>query len=95
VTRGNHDTRVQGNAVGDAESERLATGCFKPFLSSPPRALPANSVFHLGSGFAVPPDDRRRFVDRVETKRIYASGSQADAHGFRLDPMEGDVRGCW
>ena len=94
VTNGNHDTRVQGNAVGDAQAERIATGCFKPFLASPPDPLRAGSVFRLGSGFAVPPDERRRFVDRVEIKRIYASGSQADAHGFRLvDRAENEASG--
>ena len=84
VANGNHDGRVQGNALGDAQAERIATGCFKPFLSSGPRPLRANSVFRLGSGFAVPPDERRQFVDRVQLKRIYGGGSQADAHGFRL-----------
>ncbi|MDQ4048422.1 MAG: hypothetical protein M3131_03440 [Actinomycetota bacterium] len=94
VTNGNHDTRVQGNALGDADAERVATGCFKPFLSSPARPMRASSAFSLVSGFAVPPDERRRFVDRVEIKRIYAAGKQADAHGFRLvDPAENQASG--
>ena len=94
VTNGNHDTRVQGNALGDAEAERVATGCFKPFLASSPRPLRAASVFRLGSGFAVPPDERRRFVDRVEHKRLYAAGAQADGHGFRfVDPAEDQASG--
>ena len=94
VTNGNHDTRVQGNAVADAQAERIATGCFKPFLSNPVQPFRAGSVFRLGVGFAVPPDERRRFVDRVELKRIYGSGRQADAHGFRLvDPAENQASG--
>ena len=94
VTNGNHDTLVQGNALGDAQAERIATGCFKPFLSSPPNPLRASSIFRLGSGFPVPPDERRRFVDRVQNKRIYAAGSQADAHGFRfVAPSENEASG--
>lgn len=94
VTNGNHDHLVQGNAVALADSERTATGCFKPFLASPSEALKPDSVFRLGAGFVVPPDDRRRFVDRVEVKRIYAAGRQADAHGFRfVDPGQDQASG--
>ncbi|MDQ4049632.1 MAG: metallophosphoesterase, partial [Actinomycetota bacterium] len=94
VTNGNHDTRVQGNTAGDTDAERVATGCFKPFLSSPTHAMRASSIFRLGSGFAVPPDDRRRLLDRVEVKRVYSSGAQTDGHGFRfVDPGENQASG--
>lgn len=82
LANGNHDGLVQGNASGVVNSERVATGCFKPFATNPSRAFNASATFALVTGFAVPPDDRRRFVDRVEAKRIYRGGNQADAHGF-------------
>ncbi len=94
VTNGNHDGLVQGNASGVANCARVATGCFKPFATNPSRALNASSTFSLLTGFAVPPDDRRRFVDRVETKGIYRAGTQTDAHGFDfVDPAENAASG--
>ena len=42
----------------------------------------------------MPPDDRRRFVDRVEAKRIYRAGRQPDAHGFDfVDPAQNAASG--
>ena len=94
VANGNHDGLVQGNATAVVNSERVATGCFKPFATNPPRALNASSTFSLPTGFSVPPDARRRFVDRVEAKRIYGAGSQADAHGFDfVDPSQNAASG--
>ena len=94
VTNGNHDGLVQGNASGVVNAERVATGCFKPFATNPPRAFNAPATFALLTGFAVPPDDRRRFVDRVEAKRIYRGGRQADAHGFDfVDPAQNSASG--
>jgi len=89
IANGNHDAAVQGNQSALASSERVATGCFKHFATNPSRALNADSAFGLPTGFAVPPDERRRFVDRVELKRIYGAGSQADDHGFGfVDPVQ-------
>ena len=94
VANGNHDLHVQGNTEASASIERIATSCFKPFLGSPPRPFTVPEVFHLGSGFPVPPDERRRFVDRVEVKRIYGAGSQRDAHGFAfVDPAQNQASG--
>jgi hypothetical protein len=94
ITNGNHDGLVQGNEAAIAAYEEIATGCFKPFVStsSPPVSPsgdPAPSqLLGVTQGFSVRPDDPgRRFVDRVELKRIYSSGIQADDHGFAfIDP---------
>jgi len=89
IANGNHDGLVQGNQSAIASAERVATGCFKHFASNPSRAVNADSAFALPTGFAVPPDEERRFVDRVELKRIYGAGIQADAHGFDfVDPVQ-------
>ena len=94
VANGNHDHHVQGNTESSAAAERIATGCFKPFLGSPPQPLSAPETFRLGSGFPVPPDERRRFVDRVELKRIYAAGTDRQAHGFAfVDPAQNQASG--
>lgn len=94
IANGNHDGLIQGNASAVVNSERVATGCFKPFATNPPRAFDAPSTFSLPTGFAVPPDDRRRFVDRVEAKRIYRGGRQPDAHGFDfVDPAQNAASG--
>ncbi len=82
VTNGNHDQAVQGYVSATTFSDSVATGCFKPYIQNPATNFGANSVFASSSGFAVPPDPRRRFVDNVATKRIYAGGAQRDAHGF-------------
>ena len=94
LSNGNHDGLVQGNEDAIAAIEELATGCFKVAAST--AALPVgpepdpNQLFSPGIGFAVRPDEPgRRFVDRVELKRIYSSGIQADDHGFAfIDPAE-------
>ena len=94
VANGNHDALIQGNHSADARAEQVATGCSKPFDSNPPKALNAGATFNLGSGFAVPPDERRRLVDRVELKRIYGAGNQSDAHGFDfVDPAQNAASG--
>jgi 3',5'-cyclic AMP phosphodiesterase CpdA len=82
VANGNHDGLVQGNQTAVANAERVATGCFKHFASNPPQALASTPAFALPTGFSVPPDERRQFVDRIELKRIYGEGVQADSHGF-------------
>jgi hypothetical protein len=94
VANGNHDGLVQGNedAVGPIES--IATGCFKVAQST--ATLPIgpnpdpNQLFSPAIGFAVRPDGPgRHFLDRVQLKRVYSSGNQADGHGFGyVDPAE-------
>jgi 3',5'-cyclic AMP phosphodiesterase CpdA len=94
VSNGNHDGLVQGNEDAIAAIEQIATGCFK--LAASTAALPVgtepdpNQLFSPGIGFAVRPDEPgRRFVDRVELKRIYSAGIQPDDHGFAfVDPAE-------
>jgi hypothetical protein len=94
LSNGNHDGLVQGNEDAIKAFEDVATGCFK--VAGSTAALPVgpnpdpNQLFSPGIGFAVRPDDPgRRFVDRVEMKRIYSSGIQADDHGFAfIDPAE-------
>ncbi len=94
LSNGNHDGLVQGNEDAIKAFEDIATGCFKAATST--SALPVgpnpdpNQLFSPGVGFAVRPDDPgRRFVDRVELKRIYSSGIQGDDHGFAfIDPAE-------
>jgi hypothetical protein len=87
LTNGNHDGLVQGNEDAVKAFEDIATGCFKLAQSTstlPVRPEPdPNQLFSPGLGFAVRPDEPgRRFVDRVELKKIYSAGIQADAHGF-------------
>jgi Ca2+-binding RTX toxin-like protein len=94
LSNGNHDGLVQGNENAIKAFEDIATGCFKAAAST--GTLPIgpnpdpNQLFSPGIGFAVRPDDPgRRFVDRVELKRIYSSGIQEDDHGFAfVDPAE-------
>ena len=94
IANGNHDGLVQGNEDAVAAFEDIATGCFKvaqststlPIGSSPD----PNQLFSPGIGFAVRPDGPgRHFLDRVQLKRVFSSGAQADAHGFGyVDPAE-------
>jgi 3',5'-cyclic AMP phosphodiesterase CpdA len=94
LSNGNHDGLVQGNEDAIKAFEDIATGCFK--VAGSTSALPVgpnpdpNQLFSPAFGFAVRPDDPgRRFVDRVELKRIYSSGIQGDDHGFAyVDPAE-------
>jgi hypothetical protein len=93
LSNGNHDGLVQGNEDAIKAFEEIATGCFKAAQTTstlPIRPEPdPNQLFSPGLGFAVRPDDARRFVDRVELKNIYSSGIQEDDHGFRfIDPAE-------
>jgi 3',5'-cyclic AMP phosphodiesterase CpdA len=93
IANGNHDGLVQGNEDAVKAFEDIATGCFKPAASTgaPPFGpnLDPSQLFSPGIGFAVRPDEGRRFVDRVELKKIYSSGIQADGHGFGfVDPDE-------
>ena len=88
ISNGNHDGLVQGNEDAVRAFEEIATGCFK--LAGSTSTLPIGGedpnpsiLLSPGIGFAVRPDDAgRRFVDRVELKRIYSSGIQEDGHGF-------------
>jgi 3',5'-cyclic AMP phosphodiesterase CpdA len=94
ISNGNHDGLVQGNEDAIKEFEDIATGCFK--VAGSTSTLPIgpdpdpNQLFSPAIGFAVRPDEPgRRFVDRVELKRIYSSGIQEDGHGFDyIDPAE-------
>jgi Ca2+-binding RTX toxin-like protein len=95
VSNGNHDGLVQGNEDAIKLFEDIATGCFKLAGSTSDPPVPTedpdpNQLFSPGPGFAVRPDEPgRRFVDRVELKRIYSSGTQEDGHGFDfVDPAE-------
>jgi len=87
LSNGNHDGLVQGNEDAVKAFEEIATGCSKLAQSTstlPVRPEPdPNQLFSPGVGFAVRPDEPgRRFVDRVELKKIYSTGIQDDDHGF-------------
>ena len=94
IANGNHDGLVQGNEDAVGPFEDIATGCFKVAQST--SALPIgpnpdpNQLFSPAIGFAVRPDGPgRHFLDRVQLKRVYSSGTQADGHGFGyVDPAE-------
>ena len=94
LSNGNHDGLVQGNEDAVKAFEDIATGCFKAAQSTstlPVRPEPdPNQLFSPGIGFAVRPDEPgRRFVDRVELKKIFSTGIQDDGHGFDfIDPAE-------
>jgi hypothetical protein len=94
ITNGNHDGLVQGNEDANREVERIATGCLKVLTTTSNAPLPSEPspsfLFSPGVVMPVPPDNPsadvtdpgRAFVDRVELKKIYAAGTQRDAHGF-------------
>ena len=85
ATNGNHDGLVQGNEDAIKAFEDIAIGCFKPYSGTPTSTVfGPSALLGLATGFAVPPDDSRRFVDRIELKRIYRAGIQGDGHGFNL-----------
>ncbi len=94
IANGNHDGLIQGNEDAIGPFEDIATGCFKLAQSTstlPIRPEPdPNQLFSPGIGFAVRPDGPgRHFLDRVQLKRVYSSGTQADGHGFGyVDPAE-------
>lgn len=94
MANGNHDGLVQGNEDAIGPMEDIATGCFKIAQSTSTLPIGPNpdpkQLFSPGVGFAVRPDvPGRHFLDRVQLKRVYSSGSQADGHGFSyVDPAE-------
>ncbi|MFN2616320.1 MAG: hypothetical protein ABR581_04255 [Thermoleophilaceae bacterium] len=95
ATNGNHDGLVQGNEQAIKAFEDRAIGCFKPFgpvpAGLPPSGdgPPASPIITTTTGFFVPPDVQRQFVDRIQLKQIYEGGIQANGHGFKLvDPAE-------
>ena len=94
MANGNHDGLVQGNEDAIGPMEDIATGCFKIAQSTSTLPIGPNpdpkQLFSPGVGFAVRPDvSGRHFLDRVQLKRVYSSGSQADGHGFSyVDPAE-------
>jgi len=84
VTVGNHDAAVHGFFAATQVSQSLATGCSKPYRN---QSVTSGEIFSASS--AVPPDPQRRLVGPVESKKIFASGTQADAHGFGfVDPQQ-------
>ena len=101
IANGNHDGLVQGNEDAVAAVERIAIGCFKPFVHAPfaSRSSPSgdpdpSQLVGLTSGFAVPPDPGRRFVDRIQLKEIYSAGRQSDDHGLAyVDPDQNSASG--
>ena len=90
MTNGNHDGLVQGNEDGNAAFEDIATGCFKalgstsePLPGQPPDGLdPSVLLTPSSAAMLVPPDPLRRFVDKKQTKQIYAANGEDDAHGY-------------
>ena len=91
---GNHETEVLGYNTATESADRLATGCFKPFVQNPSQPLRASTVFASQNGFAVPPDPHRRFVSPADLKGIYSRGTQPDGHGFKfVDPAENTASG--
>ncbi|MGN6202833.1 MAG: hypothetical protein ACTHNY_10580 [Solirubrobacterales bacterium] len=77
VAFGNHDGLVQGNQAANAAFEQVATGCTKTMEGVPT---------------LVPPDPARRYVSKVQFKRVFEEGDQADGHGFGdVDPVEEDA----
>jgi uncharacterized repeat protein (TIGR01451 family) len=90
VTNGNHDGLVQGNEDGNAAFEDIATGCFKalgstsePLPGQPPDGLdPSVLLTPSSAAMLVPPDPLRRFVDKKQTKAIYAANGEDNSHGY-------------
>gem|GEM_PF-267297 len=91
VTNGNHDGLVQGNQAGNAAFEDIATGCFKALGTTASFSGLDPSVLLSPSSAAmlVPPDPLRRFVDKRQTKQIYADNGEDNAHGYEfVDEVE-------
>ena len=102
VTFGNHDGLAQGNAAAIRPYEDIGTGCVKPLVpatnqTEPMAALDPTFAASLVTSdptkvMLVPPDPKRRYVDKAEFKALYAAGRQADAHGFAfVDRAENDA----
>jgi metallophosphoesterase (TIGR03767 family) len=96
IAFGNHDGLVQGNEDALAPIEGLATGCIKPLALAPGGLNATFDPAYLLSvatnpsrAMLVPPDPRRRFVDKAQFKDLFDTGRQADRHGFAfVDPAE-------
>jgi hypothetical protein len=83
VTNGNHDGLVHGNEDGNPAFEDIAMGCFKATASATQAfLLDPNVLLNPSAGFFVPPDPKRRFVDKVQTKAIYKETGEDDGHGY-------------
>jgi uncharacterized repeat protein (TIGR01451 family) len=83
VTNGNHDVLVQGNEDANAGLEDIATGCFKALGTTiTPNGLDPRALLAPSGGMLVPPDPRRRYVDKRQVKAVYGGGGDPEDHGF-------------
>ena len=99
VVFGNHDALAQGNQKAIQPFEQVGVGCVKPLVPAADLTEITNildPVYLQGlltsdpdQVMLVPPDVKRRYVDKTQYKAIFESGSQPDGHGFDLvDPDE-------
>jgi metallophosphoesterase (TIGR03767 family) len=96
---GNHDGLAQGNQKAVLPFELVGVGCVKALAPVAdltevanvldPAYLAGLAATNPNQVMFVPPDLRRQYVDRVQYKDIFESGTQGDGHGFGLvDPAE-------
>jgi metallophosphoesterase (TIGR03767 family) len=91
ATLGNHDGLVRGERTAEALWRSVATGCRKVFPSEAfdpagftgtASALDARFASLRSESRLVPPDPARRFVSKLEFKRLH--GGENRGHGFGL-----------
>lgn len=90
IALGNHDRLQQGNQWVNAAFQLVATGCVKAFAPLGTAQIPLSALLTSPQNFAaVPRDPARRSLSYPELQALFASGDQADGHGFgRVDPTE-------
>ena len=97
VAFGNHDIQAQGNEDAIAAYETVGTGCIKPLAPMPSFSNPLDNLDPAylqgvandpSKAMPIPPDPRRRYVDRPQFKSLHDTGKQADAHGFAFVDQE-------
>ena len=94
VVFGNHDGLAQGNQRAILPFEQVGVGCIKPLVPVSdltevadvldPEYLAGLAESDPSQVMFVPPDRRRRYVDKRQYKQTFLDGSQADGYGFRL-----------
>lgn len=94
VVVGNHDGLAQGNQKAIAPFEQVGTGCVKPLAPVAdltevadildPAYLAGLAQTDPEQVMLVPPDPRRRYVDKPQYKGVFLAGAQADGHGFGM-----------
>ena len=92
VVFGNHDALAQGNQKAIQPFEAVGVGCVKPLVPVgdltevadvlDPGYLAGLAQTNPSQVMLVPPDERRRYVDKRQYKQIFLDAQQDDGYGF-------------